>query len=245
MKHGSAGLRLAPFLFLAFSIFSLSYAQFGEVAGPVNFNVTLGSSQTLNMTIVNTGNSAVKFVATLGYLSTVLNETAPNITISPSNGTVAGHTQETLAITVRMPSTDTPGTSWIGIVSVAEVSNSTPIGGGAYLQAGVAKNISILASKPVGSIVPYVILVVLLIILAAAAWYYTRSRKHASTKSEKKAPASVAAGKRDVNRSSTGNAAANKGSARGKSRATRRPSRKRSGSRRTSGKRSTSRKPAR
>ena len=243
MKHGSAGLRLAPFLFLAFSIFSLSYAQFGEVAGPVNFNVTLGSSQTLNMTIVNTGNSAVKFVATLGYLSTVINETAPNITISPSNGTVAGHTQETLAITVHMPSADTPGTSWIGIVSVAEVSNSTPIGGGAYLQAGVAKNISIVASKPVGSIVPYVILAVLLIILAAAIWYYTRNRKQALLRPEKKAPIPAAAVERRVKRGATGKAAANKRGARGRRRSTRRSSRKRSSS--SSAKRSRAKRTAR
>lgn len=215
MRYSSAGLKLAPFLFLVFSILSISYAQFGEVAGPVNFNVTLGSSQTLNMTIVNTGNSQVKFVATLGYLSNVLNETAPNITISPSNGTIAGHTQETLAITVHMPSTDTPGTSWIGIVSVAEVSNSTPIGGGAYLQAGVAKNISILASKPKGSIVPYVILLVLLIILAVALWYYTKNRKQNAIKTKREGPARIAAAERSVaRRNGSKKATAKKGSSR-------------------------------
>jgi heme-binding NEAT domain protein len=47
--------------FLIFFISNIFYAQLGEQAGSLYFNVSLGGSQTINYTVLNGGSTHISF----------------------------------------------------------------------------------------------------------------------------------------------------------------------------------------
>jgi len=97
------------FLFLLSFILSTAYAQLGQQAGPLIFNVTLGGSQTLNYSILNGGSSPINFTVILPILNTIPNNQTPIVKVYPMNGTLAPHSQQTIHVTVFMPAKNKPG----------------------------------------------------------------------------------------------------------------------------------------
>ena len=76
--------------FLISVLLGASYAQIGEVAGPLNFNVSIGSRQSLTLTIVNGGSGGpISYMATPTITTVIPNSTAPTVTVKPMNGTIA------------------------------------------------------------------------------------------------------------------------------------------------------------
>lgn len=176
-------------IILALALFSVSYAQIGEVAGALVLNVSLGGSNSTTLTILNSGAQPIPFNVTLPTLSTIPNRTTPRVTVRPMEGEIPAHSQLVLNVTAYMPSAkNKPGLSWSGIIQVVQTSNSTQKGV-AIIQGGVAKIITINSIAPKSSIYTYLVPAVGLIViiaLALGAYWYTRNRKA-------KAPRSAAA----------------------------------------------------
>ncbi len=165
-------LILIPTILLA-----LSNAQIGEVAGPINFNVSLGSSQSLQYTIVNGGGTPINFYIKAAITSSIKNETTPTITANPVNGTILPHQQFPINLTVLMPSSDKPGLTWQGTVQALEASNLTAQGGGAVIQTGVLKGIMVESAKPKGLPIEYVIIFVAVVAVVLILSYYLFIRR--------------------------------------------------------------------
>ncbi len=154
------------FLIFSFLFINLNYAQFGEVAGQLNFNASIGGSASLPFTLINGGAQSLNFKIILPTLNTIPNSTTPTFSISQMNGTIPPGGQLTLNVTVFMPSNkNKPGMHWSGILQAIELSNTTISGSGAILQQGVAKIVGVTALKPIGLPILYQILIVLAIII--------------------------------------------------------------------------------
>ncbi len=193
-------------LFFLASITTLSYAGLGELAGGMNFNVSVGSRQSLNLTIFNSGNGPVGYQASLIQLSTIPNESTPVVTIVPANGTLQAHQQQLLNVTVYFPPYQRvdPGLNWTGLIQVLEITNNSNAAGGVVISAGVAKVISITSSKQVIRVIisssqptqqqsPFKIIyesvgaVVIIIVLIAVYYIYMHKRTTApSTRKERR-----------------------------------------------------------
>jgi hypothetical protein len=193
MKH-------LPFLFLFLFSFILStaYAQLGQQAGPLIFNVTLGGSQTLNYSILNGGSSPINFTVILPILNTIPNNETPIVKVYPMNGTLAPHSQQTIHVTVFMPAKNKPGLTWnggysagtSGIVVVEGAPSVANSGGmGAVVYAAVIKGIIIKSAKPPINILLIVGIVLLAAIIVAGGtlYYYYRKRAVAKAKKELRA----------------------------------------------------------
>ena len=142
--------RIASFLLIFTTlILGITFAQLGEVAGPVSFNVNISSSQTLQMIVINSGNTTLSYNIILPTLKAQqVNSTTPTVTTPSLNGTIKPYEQMPINITVHMPSANNkPGYSWVGVVQVIETTNQANAGG-AVVQSGVAKIISITAAEP-------------------------------------------------------------------------------------------------
>ena len=125
----------------------IAHSQLGEVAGVLNFNTPIGSSSSLNLTIMNTESIPLKYSVVLPVLNQISNSTTPIVTITPMNGTLAPHAQKELNVTVHLPyNKNKPGYAWQGLIQVIGASPSTP--GEVNIQAGVAKLITIVAAEP-------------------------------------------------------------------------------------------------
>ncbi len=127
-----------------FSAFVLTpAAQFGEQGWQPHFQVQVGHNETLPWVLLNEGNSSIGFQIQIESISQQDNQTTPTIAANPAYGMVPPHGDLVVNLTVFMPLNDTPGAvSWSTIASAVEASNaSNP--GGAVLQAGVAKIVSI------------------------------------------------------------------------------------------------------
>ncbi len=195
-------VRLLP-LFLAASlslISSLAYAQFGEVAGQLFTNVSVGSTNTVTFTLVNSGATPIRFeiVPPPTFRSSTSNSVPPTVTASPMNGTMAPSTEFRINVTVYVPNAknNTPGTQWIGVIQAIVLSNSssTLSGSGANIQEGVAKIITITAQAPQPSILPYAIGGVVAVALIGGGAFYLSKRRKA------KAPKRAVAGARASSR---------------------------------------------
>ena len=141
----------AALVIFLFTIASFAFgvgAQIGEVAGQPVFNVSAGGTQTLNITLLNSGDAPIGYSAIPPSLNTIPNETTPTVTISPMSGVIAPHGQFKVAITVSIPLEDKPGLAWTGPVQFLQASNvSNP--GGAVLQVGALKILTIYSKKAV------------------------------------------------------------------------------------------------
>jgi len=186
------------FLFLFSFILSNAYAQLGEQAGPLVFNVTLGSSQTLNYSILNGGSSPINFTVILPILNTIPNNETPIVKVYPMNGTLAPHSQQTMHVTVFMPAKDKPGLTWSGGYSagtsgivVVEGSPSIASGGGmgAVVYAAVIKGLIIKSAKPPINIllIAGIVLLAAIIVAGGTLYYYYRKRAAAKAKKELRA----------------------------------------------------------
>ena len=147
MNHVKRFSLVAISLLLVFGA-SFAGAQLGEVAGGLNFNVSLGGSQTSNtFTIVNAGNSTIGFSIINPAFNQIPNSTTPTVIISPMNGTLAPHSNLRIDVTVIMPTgQDKPGMRWDGFIQVLSVLANSDNPGGAVIQTGVAKEIIIVAA---------------------------------------------------------------------------------------------------
>ena len=167
-------------LFLTFVLFSafigMSLAQIGEVAGPVNFNVSSGSSQSLTVTIVNGGNNPLSFNATPLVTTVIANETTPTAIVSPKTGTIGPHSQISLNLTAYVPGNDKPGLEWNGQLSVVSNSSSTINGSGAIIQEGALKIFTITSAQPKFNILLVVLIIVIVAILAIIVYYIYKKR---------------------------------------------------------------------
>ena len=182
------------FLFLLSFVLSTAYAQLGEQAGPLIFNVTLGGSQTLNYSILNGGSSPINFTVILPMLNTIPNNQTPIVKVYPMNGTLAPHSQQTMHVTVFMPAKDKPGLTWSGGYSagtsgivVVEGAPSVASGGGmgAVVYAAVIKGLIIKSAKPPINILLIVGIVSLAAIIVAGGTLYYYYRKRATAKAKK------------------------------------------------------------
>ncbi len=173
---------------------NMAYAQLGEVAGPLNFNVNTSGSQTMQLTVINSGSTPIGFKVLQPSLQSIPNETTPTVTISPLNGTIAPYKQQLINVTVYISGSDKPGLHWSGFIQVIQQTNQTNPGG-AVIQSGVAKMISINSTQPVGIPLEYLVIGVIAIAVAGAAIYYQRSKAKAPRASPTIARASASRSK--------------------------------------------------
>ncbi|MEM3753749.1 MAG: hypothetical protein QW778_04075 [Candidatus Micrarchaeaceae archaeon] len=181
--------------FLLLSVSEIAYAQLGEVAGQPFFNVSIGSSESITVTVINSGSVPIPFRVLLPTLNTIVNTTQPIVTASPSSGTIPAGSSMGINVTVQMPPDKRNiGHTWTGILQVVEVSNTTAGPGmGAVITAGVAKIITIYASPPkfnpfiyiVGGII---IVAVVAVLLAYLIVVRKRTPARAKAKAVRKAP---------------------------------------------------------
>lgn len=169
-------------------------SNIGEVGGSLFFNVSLGSTQTNSMTIINAGDEPLGFRMVLPTLTlrsniynfTAANTTLPVITISPMNGTMPPHTQQQINVTVYMPvGTNKPNLTWEGLVQALATGNPAQVGG-ASIQGGVGKVITIRSAPEKPLIIPFsAILLVIMIAAGTGLYYATRKKKETRAKKSK------------------------------------------------------------
>lgn len=169
-------LYITLFFLLLSTILGMSLAQIGEVAGPVNFNVSAGSSQSLSVTIVNGGNNPLFFNATPLVTTVIVNETTPTVIVSPKNGTIGPHSQAVLNLTAFVPGGDKPGLEWNGQLSVVSNSLSTITGSGAIIQEGALKIFTITSAQPKFNVLFAILIVVIVAILIILFYYFYKKR---------------------------------------------------------------------
>jgi hypothetical protein len=153
----------------------------GEIAGPLNFNVSLGGKQTLPLTIVAEGSNPIPYKVILPELSTVANEVTPTVVVSPSSGTLAPNTHLVINVTVYMPRGDKTSLEWKGIMQVIETApgNSTSGGGAsAEVVAGVAKLVTIDSAPAIFNPWDYIIPgAVAVVVIVGLVYYFKVMRK--------------------------------------------------------------------
>ena len=179
-------------LVLVSALLGASYAQIGEVAGPLNFNVSIGSRQSLTLTIVNGGSVPLSYMATPTVTTILPNSTTPQVTVTPVNGSIPARSMARLNVTVYMPGgRNKPGMVWGGYVSTVELSNSS-VASGANIQAGALKIMTITAA-PAKFQEIYILIAALAIVCVGAGAYQVvkrerakRDAKRAKTKAAKK-----------------------------------------------------------
>jgi len=172
MNRVSTNIALTAFVALvAYTVLAgTASAQLGEVAGPLSYNVSLGGTETLNMTIFNSGTVPLpyKVIPPLFKTSTA-NTTKPVITIAPMEGVLQPRQSQKIAVTITIPAQhNKPGYYWSGILQVLEVSNSTQQGV-AVIQGGVAKGVNVTATPSTFDPLEVAIPAAIIIIIAAIA----------------------------------------------------------------------------
>jgi hypothetical protein len=182
-------------LLFAFAVIGVSCAQIGEVAGPLNFNVSIGSRQSLTFTLANGGSTAFEFNVTPFITTDIPNTIAPTIIITPMNGTISPHRLFPLNVTVYMHSGEknAPGMTWNGYLSAIMVSNVS-VTNGAVIQAGALKIMTITAAPAKFNLL-YAVLEVLACVVVIVGIYYAVSKRRAKGKAKKSAKAMKAAKK--------------------------------------------------
>ncbi|MEM3661942.1 MAG: hypothetical protein QXG73_03885 [Candidatus Micrarchaeaceae archaeon] len=175
--------------FLLLLIPSIAYAQLGEVAGQPFFNVSIGSSESITITIINSGSTPIPFRVVLPTLNTIVNTTQPIVTASPSSGAIPAGSSMSINVTVQMPSDKRNiGHTWTGVLQINEVSNATTGPGmGAVITAGVAKIITIYASPPKFNPFIYVIASIIIAAIVVVLVYLLVVRKRAPARAKARA----------------------------------------------------------
>ncbi len=165
----NAGL-LVLLLALAVMLPTLSYAQFGEVAGPLQYSIPVGGQQSLTVTIVNQASVPAQYRVILPTLNIIPNTTTPTMSAYPMNGTVPAQSHITINVTTYVPyANNKPNLNWNGILQILLVANSTGSGGGgasAAIQAGLAKIVSISTLPPIFNPLPYEVAGIVIVVAA-------------------------------------------------------------------------------
>ena len=173
--------RTAALLFIATAILAASAyfasADLGMVAGPLNFNVSVGGHETLQFRAFNSGSQPILFNVVPPTFTAIANQSTPSVTITPSNGTIAPHSELTFNVTVNVPGKDRQGDFWDNIIQVVELSNVTNTNGATVLE-GVGKEISI-TSAPAKTDYPLIIgsIIAAALIICASALHLNRRRR--------------------------------------------------------------------
>jgi hypothetical protein len=197
-------------LILIFGLLNLSFSSIGQIAGPLNFNVSIGGTQSQTLTIINSGDEPINYSSTPTVTTLIPNATMPQITINPSNGIVEPHGRVCLNVTVYMPGNkNKPGMKWQGYVSTVELTTMSMVGG-ANIQAGVLKMMAITAAPPKIPIMLYagIAIAVAIVVIAIVAYYLKKRGKkkagavaaRASKRAKKPAGKRKAAGKKGARR---------------------------------------------
>ncbi len=172
---------------IAMLIAGTAFAQLGEIAGPVNINVSVGSSNfSMGFTIINPTSSPISYYIVLPqFNASTANQIAPTVTITPMNGSVPVHSSIVLNITAYVPSSDSVGVSWTGYALALIVPNAST-GGGARIETGVAKTITIKSIKPKPNYLIYEIGAAIAVIVIALVLAVRRLSRRKTTAKLKK-----------------------------------------------------------
>ncbi len=158
----------------------VSGASFGIVAGQPHISVPIGSSNTVRVTLLNTGSSPITFKVILPAFQSSDNNTIPNVTVSPMTATIPPKTDMFVNVTAYVsPKNNKVNDTWVGILQFVEVSNVTNPGG-AVVNAGLAKILTVEAAPPLSSPVPYLIIAIVIIVVvigSITALYINKSRR--------------------------------------------------------------------
>ncbi len=138
-------LAYASLILSAYFMIAAQSAYFGESAGGLSFNLTLGNGKILNYTLINTGNSNLSYSIDYPNFMPIPNETLPYLEIYPKNGIMPPHSAQRINIFTYMPPDNRPGLSWDGIVQATalQIPDSNP-----SLVGDVGKEVRILSSAP-------------------------------------------------------------------------------------------------
>jgi hypothetical protein len=174
----------------------ISAQSLGESGGSLAFNVSAGSSQSMNYTIFDSESVPINFTIIPPSFNPVANATAPTVIISELNGTLLPQEQKGIEVTVEMPSSDNKAFKWDGLIQV--IAQSRPSSqGGSNVEEGLGKEIIIyskateasttaaIASTAEPTSIYTILTAALLLALAAAAIYLLILRKK-ETKDSKK-----------------------------------------------------------
>jgi hypothetical protein len=176
-----AALSVVAFLLLA----SLSAAQLGEVAGQPLVNVSVGGSNSVQIIVLNQANYSLPVrVVPPTLTSSTPNAITPTVTLSPMNGNIPPRGSLVINITVKVPGGDKPGYVWTGVMQVL-TSPATTGQSGATIIEGVAKTITVTATKPIFNIYEYLIPAAIVIVIVAAVGAFLKLRKKPATKKAK------------------------------------------------------------
>ncbi len=176
MRHNVIDL-LAISFFLSM-LAGTAFAQIGEVAGPLNFVVNVSGSETLQLTILNSGNQSLPYQLIPPAFQNIPNETNPVITMYPLNGTLPPYSSLHINVTAYIPSNDKPGTYWRGGIQVMQKPHSGVSAGGATIFSGVAKIVYVTAAYPKPwPLSYYAILAIIVLIIAALAYKFAIKNK--------------------------------------------------------------------
>ncbi len=149
-------IRLVLTLILSSSmLFAVPSAQLGEVAGQIHFHVPLGGSQTLQLSLLNEGNTSIgvqvnppQNLQITSNAMLAVNQITPKVYIAPQNVTLPAHGEVNVNVSVFMPMNNTPDiVTWQGYISSQEVTNQTNPGGAVVIE-GVGKVFTISATLP-------------------------------------------------------------------------------------------------
>ena len=185
----------------SFSILSTTaHAQLGEVAGEPTFYVNISGTYSYNYTFINEGAAPIPFKTIItNFKTTAKNATEPTVTAYPMSGTIPPNSQIKVRVNVYLPAkNNTPGMKWQGVLEVVVNSTSSSTGG-AVIDEGVAKIVTIVATapKPNYTVEILVILAIAVIAIVIAAFtYMKRPGKAAKGRSQVPAVKARAAVKR-------------------------------------------------
>ncbi len=162
---------------LFFLLLQSVYGQFGEVAGQPTINVPIGSSNATNVTLANSGPTPIRFTSVLPSFTNYGKTTPPIITLIPENGTIPPYSDLNIEIKAYLPAhNNSVGDSWTGIVQFIEVSNTTNAGG-AVINAGLAKILTVKAGLPRPNLLLYAAIVIVIALIAAISYLALRRRR--------------------------------------------------------------------
>lgn len=213
------------------SVFLLVFAsgQFGESAGALVFNVSLGGQQSLNYTVYNEGSTPIGFAIVFQGFNPIANTTMPTVIITPMNGTIAPHQSAKITAQVEMPSDQRDlKARWDGLIQAVEQQYNVSGQGGATIYAGLGKEIVITAQQAKGINIIYVAAAVGAVVAAGGGSAAYLKRRGARKKAARKR-----AGRRTTKR------AARKPAGKGRKKATRKAGARPSARKRTTGARAT------
>jgi len=169
---------LAIFSFFIFS--NVSSAQLGEVAGEPAFYVNISGTYSYNYTFINQGSSPIPFRTIItSFKTSAKNATSPIVTAVPASGTIPPNSQIHIRVNVYLPAkNNTAGMKWQGVLEVV-VNSTSNATGGAVINEGVAKIITIVATSPKPNYTADILIaaVIIAIIAVVSATVYTRNRK--------------------------------------------------------------------